>query len=106
MYEKGLGLKRDLHLAKRFYDMAVEANSDAYLPVTIVLFKLYLESVYEKLFSNDKSTNKKETNSPPSVDLDSLWDLYLIAALLGLIGALYTIRRQRAVLRQRAVPVQ
>ncbi|CAF3921824.1 unnamed protein product, partial [Adineta steineri] len=106
MYEKGLGLKRDLHLAKRFYDMAVEANSDAYLPVTIVLFKLYLESIYEKLFSNDKSTNKKETNSPPSVDLDSLWDLYLIAALLGLIGALYTIRRQRAVLRQRAVPVQ
>jgi hypothetical protein len=100
-----------MHLAKRFYDMAVETNTEASLPVAIVLIKLHFQSFFEKLFSflNDKSTNiKKEQNSPPTIDFDSSWDLYLIAALLGLIGALYTIRRQRAALRQQAgqLPVQ
>ncbi|CAF1585343.1 unnamed protein product [Adineta ricciae] len=99
MHEKGLGLKRDLHLAKRFYDMAVETNIEAYLPVTIVLIKLQIESFFERLFSNSKSSSS--TSPPPSkspeekqttsVDIDTLWDLYLMAALLGLIGALYTI---------------
>ncbi|CEF61903.1 BcDNA.LD23587 [Strongyloides ratti] len=42
MYEHGLGLPKDLHLAKRLYDQAVEMNPEAFVPVTIALFKLKL----------------------------------------------------------------
>ncbi|WVR04491.1 hypothetical protein IAU60_001495 [Kwoniella sp. DSM 27419] len=44
MYENGQGVPRDWHLAKRFYDLAKETNTEAYLPVTLSLIKLYLRS--------------------------------------------------------------
>ncbi|OCF37496.1 hypothetical protein I316_00620 [Kwoniella heveanensis BCC8398] len=44
MYENGQGVPRDWHLAKRFYDLAGETNSEAYLPVILSLIKLYLRS--------------------------------------------------------------
>jgi hypothetical protein len=80
--------------------MAVETNAD--LPVAIVLLKLHLQNFFETFFSftNEKSTNIKTENNTPTEDLDSSWDLYLMAVLLALIGALYTRRRQRAALRQ------
>ena len=108
MHEKGLGLKRDIHLAKRFYDLAAETSTDAYLPVTIILFKLHLEILLEKfssLFSSTTTTTTKTEDTPSSTSLDdddgSTWDLYLMIALLGLIAILYTMRRQR-----QRVPVQ
>ena len=93
--------------------MAVETNADAYLPVAIVLIKLYLQTYVENFFNffNSKPTttttttsSTKQENDFTMGDADSSWDLYLIAALLGLIGALYTIRRQRMALRR--LPVQ
>ncbi|XP_019715084.1 protein sel-1 homolog 1 isoform X2 [Hippocampus comes] len=42
MHEKGLGIKQDIHLAKRFYDMAAEASPDAQVPVFLALCKLGL----------------------------------------------------------------
>ncbi|CAF4188787.1 unnamed protein product, partial [Adineta steineri] len=133
MHEKGLGLKKDIHLAKRFYDMAAETSADAHLPVSIVLLKLHFELFWEKLYStffSSSSTESTTTTTPSTTtnthgttktrtatftnedhlatdDNDSLWDLYLMAALLGLIGALYTMRRQRAalIIRQQQ-PVQ
>ena len=90
--------------------MAVETNADAYLPVAIVLIKLYLQTYVENFFNffNSKPTtttsSTKQENDFTTGDADSSWDLYLIAALLGLIGALYTIRRQRMALRR--LPVQ
>uniref|UniRef100_A0A1I8F9I3 Death ligand signal enhancer n=1 Tax=Macrostomum lignano TaxID=282301 RepID=A0A1I8F9I3_9PLAT len=38
--ERGLGLERDLHLAKRYYDQAAEASADAYMPVMLALCRL------------------------------------------------------------------
>ena len=40
MHEQGLGMKKDIHLAKRHYDMAAEASPDAVAPVTLALIKL------------------------------------------------------------------
>ena len=40
MHELGLGMKRDIHLAKRFYDMAAETSIDAKVPVALALAKL------------------------------------------------------------------
>lgn len=89
-----------MHLAKRFYDMASVTSAEAYLPVILVLVKLYFESFIEIFFpnlfavANTKLSNKEDKNA--SVDpLDSLWDIYLMSVLVGIILVWYTIRRQR-----------
>lgn len=46
MYENGVGVQQDYHLAKRHYDSALGISVDAYLPVTLSLFKLYVKSVW------------------------------------------------------------
>ena len=38
---------QDIHLAKRFYDMAAETSLDAYIPVMIALGKLALHFRWE-----------------------------------------------------------
>jgi len=104
--------------------MAVETSADAYLPVSIVLFKLNLQLLWEKFISIFSDSPPSSPPPPPptttttttttttndeqtTIEFDSAWDLYLMVALLGLIGALYTMRRQRfAVQQQQQQPVQ
>eukprot|EP00899_Mesostigma_viride_P001427 jgi/Mesvir1/11285/Mv01079-RA.1 len=40
MHERGEGLPRDLHLAKRYYEQAIATNGDALLPCTLALASL------------------------------------------------------------------
>ena len=42
MHERGLGLKKDQHLAKRCYDQAAETSPDARIPVALALIKLFV----------------------------------------------------------------
>ena len=49
MHENGVGLDQDFHLAKRYYDHALETNIEAYLPVTLSLFKLRIRSAWNTL---------------------------------------------------------
>lgn len=49
MYENGVGVQQDFHLAKRHYDSALDISSDAYVPVTLSLFKLYARSMWHTL---------------------------------------------------------
>jgi len=49
MYENGVGVPQDFHLAKRHYDLAYETNSEAYLPVVMSLVKLHARSVWHTL---------------------------------------------------------
>ncbi|KAM5355499.1 hypothetical protein ACJ41O_002145 [Fusarium nematophilum] len=49
MHENGIGLVQDFHLAKRYYDHALEVNEEAYLPVTLSLLKLRLRSAWNTL---------------------------------------------------------
>jgi SEL1 protein len=46
MHENGIGIAKDFHLAKRYYDDALEINPEAYLPVTLSLIKLHLRSLF------------------------------------------------------------
>lgn len=46
MHENGIGLTQDFHLAKRYYDHALEVNVEAYLPVTLSLLKLRIRSAW------------------------------------------------------------
>ena len=40
MHELGLGMRRDIHMAKRFNDMAAETSVDAKVPVALALAML------------------------------------------------------------------
>lgn len=93
MHEKGLGIKQDIHLAKRFYDMAAEASPDAQVPVFLALCKLGL--VYTLQYLQD--LNLKELVS--QVDLDQLlgpeWDLYLMTVIALLLGTVIAYRQRQ-----------
>ena len=49
MYENGVGMGQDFHLAKRFYDLALETNKEAYLPVKLALGKLRARSAWNRI---------------------------------------------------------
>ena len=40
MHKLGLGMRRDIHMAKRFNDMAAETSVDARVPVALALAML------------------------------------------------------------------
>ncbi|KAK5853125.1 hypothetical protein PBY51_006942 [Eleginops maclovinus] len=93
MHEKGLGIKQDIHLAKRFYDMAAEASPDAQVPVFLALCKLGL--VYTLQYMQDLNLNELVTQ----VDLDQLlgpeWDLYLMTVIALLLGTVIAYRQRQ-----------
>lgn len=53
MHEEGEGLKRDLHLAKRYYDMALEYSPDAAVPVAFALARLQLKFLLESFSASN-----------------------------------------------------
>ena len=76
MYENGVGVAQvffspaislrcaensyncqDFHLAKRHYDLALETNSEAYLPVILSLAKLYARSIWHTLMGGHGGLN-------------------------------------------------
>lgn len=110
MHELGLGMKKDWHLAKRFYDLASETSVDAKVPVALALLKLSvmfkLESMKEvkqiifmKLAFCDLYNVLDLLQSPLRFlfELDkniaSNWDLYLITILTILLGTIFYFRR-------------
>lgn len=95
MHELGLGMKRDIHLAKRFYDMAAETSVDAKVPVALALAKLAL------VFAVKNLEELKILIGPETLEsVEAYWDLYLLSLLLGLLGILMLLRRPRARLQQ------
>ncbi|KIJ51304.1 hypothetical protein M422DRAFT_223812 [Sphaerobolus stellatus SS14] len=50
MYENGIGVPQDFYLAKRYYDMALETNREAYFPVMLSLIKLHLRGLWNELW--------------------------------------------------------
>jgi len=50
MHEEGVGLPQDFNLAKRYYDSALEADTDALVPVYLALAKLWVRQ-QSRLFS-------------------------------------------------------
>ncbi|KAF8908028.1 hypothetical protein CPB85DRAFT_1310505 [Mucidula mucida] len=57
MYENGVGVPQDFHLAKRHYDLALETNSEAYIPVLLSLTKLYARSIWHTLMGGTDGLN-------------------------------------------------
>ena len=86
MHENGLGLRKDMHLAKRFYDMASETSGEAHVPVALALLKLNVLGYAESL--------RTSFNLSPNW-LGDYWDIYLMTLLAGLITLMYYLRRRR-----------
>ncbi|KAI0665661.1 HCP-like protein [Trametes maxima] len=53
MYENGIGVPQDFHLAKRHYDLAYDTNDEAYLPVLLSLIKLHARSFWHTLMGGE-----------------------------------------------------
>lgn len=93
MHEKGLGIKQDIHLAKRFYDMAAEASPDAQVPVFLALCKLGVIYAVQYI----REMNLREVFS--HIDMDQLlgpeWDLYLMTIITLLLGTIIAYRQRQ-----------
>lgn len=90
MHELGRGMKQDIHLAKRFYDMAADTSTDAKVPVALALAKLSF------VFAFKSWKDFKVILSPDTLaKLELYWDVYLITLLIGLLGILVFARRPR-----------
>ncbi|KAL7620222.1 ERAD-associated protein [Parahypoxylon ruwenzoriense] len=63
MHENGVGLTQDFHLAKRYYDQALETNEEAYLPVTLSLLKLRARSAWNT-FTHGRINSIRDEPSP------------------------------------------
>jgi SEL1 protein len=49
MHENGVGIEKDFHLAKRYYDLALNTNLEAYVPVQLSLFRLRWRSWWNRI---------------------------------------------------------
>ncbi|KAH6651711.1 hypothetical protein BKA67DRAFT_537571 [Truncatella angustata] len=63
MHENGVGLTQDFHLAKRYYDHALETNDEAYLPVTISLLRLRMRSAWNTFTNGDINSIRDEPST-------------------------------------------
>ncbi|KAG0225562.1 ERAD-associated protein [Actinomortierella wolfii] len=53
MYENGIGVVKDFFMAKKYYDLALAHNPQAYLPVSLSLFKLNMRYMWNYLTGGD-----------------------------------------------------
>ncbi|KAJ3158798.1 ERAD-associated protein [Geranomyces michiganensis] len=79
MYEVGVGVEQDYHLAKRFYDRCLELNPEAYLPVHLALAKLRAKMAWNYLVAGGplrtitspwKTTSSSSSAPPPAAKPD------------------------------------
>jgi len=93
-------MKRDIHLAKRFYDMASETSVDAHIPVSIALTKLGMAFIAEYMQEDMQEIYMMiKNNTWKYIDIRYLfgpyWDLYLTAFLAAVLGLFLIARHQR-----------
>ncbi|KAK8851389.1 ubiquitin-protein ligase-like protein Sel1/Ubx2 [Apiospora arundinis] len=72
MHENGVGLVQDFHLAKRYYDQALETNDEAYLPVTLSLLKLRMRSAWNT-FTHGSINSIRDEPAPKKTWSPSEW---------------------------------
>ena len=72
IHENGIGVEQDFHLAKRFYDQALETNEESYLPVKLALVKLRIRSFWNTITNGKVNSIRSEPgaySSPPLTPL-------------------------------------
>ncbi|XP_063659079.1 protein sel-1 homolog 2 isoform X10 [Pan troglodytes] len=85
MYEHGLGITKDIHLARRLYDMAAQTSPDAHIPVLFAIMKLETTHLLRDiLFFNQFTTRWNWLKLDNTIGAH--WDLFVIGLIVpGLI---------------------
>ena len=60
MHENGVAVEQDFHMAKRYYDLALETTPEAYLPVKLALIKLRARSYWNTLTRGEINSIQEE----------------------------------------------
>ncbi|EAW07364.1 ubiquitin ligase complex subunit HRD3 [Aspergillus clavatus NRRL 1] len=65
MHENGVAVEQDFHMAKRYYDLALETNTEAYLPVKLSLIKLRMRSFWNTITNGKINSIQEEEEQKP-----------------------------------------
>ncbi|EMP31756.1 Protein sel-1 like protein 2 [Chelonia mydas] len=86
MYEHGLGIPEDIHLAKRWYDLAAQTSPDASIPVFLARMKLEVKLLFSEMqlfkFTSSWKMSKLDTVLRPHWDLFALVVIVILLVLL------------------------
>uniref|UniRef100_A0A2K6GRD8 SEL1L2 adaptor subunit of SYVN1 ubiquitin ligase n=1 Tax=Propithecus coquereli TaxID=379532 RepID=A0A2K6GRD8_PROCO len=92
MYEHGLGIAKDIHLARRLYDMAAQTSPDAHIPVFFALMKLETVHMLQDILLFNFTMRWKW------MKLDNIlgpyWDLFVIGLIVAVLIFLLRNRRE------------
>ncbi|XP_018494082.1 protein sel-1 homolog 1 [Galendromus occidentalis] len=92
MHEQGYGMSKDIHLAKRYYDLAAATSSEAQVPVMFALMKMAIIYGFEYL-NHFRWDNMGQAGTVLQKVLGPDWDLYVMSFLAALIAVLAYVRR-------------
>ncbi|KAJ5184484.1 Tetratricopeptide-like helical [Penicillium cf. griseofulvum] len=65
MHENGVAVDQDFHMAKRYYDLALDLSSEAYLPVKLSLIKLRIRGYWNRITNGNINPIREEEDSKP-----------------------------------------
>ncbi|XP_033041460.1 protein sel-1 homolog 2 isoform X3 [Trachypithecus francoisi] len=92
MYEHGLGITKDIHLARRLYDMAAQTSPDAYIPVFFALMKLETMHFLRDILFFNQFTMRWNWLKPDNT-VGPHWDLFVIGLIVA--GLILLLRNHR-----------
>ncbi|PIN22874.1 Extracellular protein SEL-1 [Handroanthus impetiginosus] len=99
MHEHGQGLPLDLHLAKRYYDQALEADPAAKLPVSLALASLWIRRNYANTFLVDMIDSLPEVHPKVEAWVENVimeeGNATILTLFVCLLTVLYLRERQR-----------
>jgi SEL1 protein len=64
MHENGVAVEQDFHMAKRYYDLALDLSPEAYLPVKLSLIKLRIRGYWNRITNGDINPIREEEGKP------------------------------------------
>lgn len=70
MYEHGIGVDQDFHLAKRYYDRAKEFHQDARVPINLAQYKLQLHHFWRAVLRKWRSLFNPHVQSTEAPDAE------------------------------------
>ncbi|KAJ5292049.1 hypothetical protein N7478_001300 [Penicillium angulare] len=77
MHENGVAVEQDFHMAKRYYDLALSTNKEAYLPVKLSLLKLRARGYWNRITNGDINPIRDDEDAKPPRTLKEWFTAFL-----------------------------